>query len=316
MKNYGIETLRVVGLLGVVIIHTNSLGFFGESTVFGYLCDEASRFAVPCFFLISGFLWRSERIADVRQSSILISKKVGLLFVLWTAFYLASEFSGLYPKVFQWNSLVYLMIPFTGAPGYHLWFLPALILGSIVSWCFLRIWGSRKAIWVSAALYIFGISIGAYGPLFGINMQTFLYRNGLFEAPMLLLSGYLMQSTKTYLSKKYFVLAASAGLMIHILEGVISGRFPSGHDYSFGTLLLAIGVFGVFRELPISVGRWGADVLGAYLIHFFILKILSPQLGFSGIVPAITVAFGVTLISLAISRGLKWYAPTRFLVTL
>lgn len=314
MKNTGIEALRILALLGVVFIHANTLGLFGTAVSAGFVLDEMSRFAVPCFFLISGFLWRPERIADVFGASISILKKIGLFFVFWTVFYLVAEFSGLYPVAFGANQLAYLAIPFTGGPGYHLWFLPALIIGSAISWALLRIFGLRKAIWISSVLYAFGVLIGAYGPLFGVKLPTFVYRNGIFEAPLLLLCGYLMQSARTYVDRGYFLLAAIVGLTTHLVEGVATGRFPVGHEYSFGTLPFAIGLFGLFRTWSIPVGKWGSDVLGAYLVHVFILKILDSNMSATGVVPAVGTAFGVALISLAISRLLKWPAPTRFVV--
>ncbi|SIQ40049.1 Surface polysaccharide O-acyltransferase, integral membrane enzyme [Rhizobium sp. RU20A] len=288
---------------------------FSENKTAGFILDEASRFAVPCFFIISGFFWRPDRISDVIPASLSILRKIGFFFVIWTIFYFAVEFSGIYQPVFTAKLRNFIIALGTGGPGYHLWFLPALIMGSILVWTSLRMLGTKYTVIACAALYSIGVAIGAYGPLIGVKVPTFVYRNGIFEAPLLLLCGYLMQAKATYVSRLWFFLLAVAGMILHLLEGGLTGKFPSGHDYSFGTLFFAIGLFGLFRTLSAPVGRWGADVLGAYLIHLFLIRIVNETFSFSNIGSALFATLCAAVLSLLISRAMKMTAVTRRLVT-
>lgn len=315
MKNSGLEALRILSLLGVVLIHVNAQKVFGADVAVGHVLDELSRFAVPCFFLLSGFLWKPQRIADVPTQSNRTLKTIGFLFIVWTVFYSAAELSGLYPREYHPDALDYMALLLTGGAGYHLWFLPALIVGSVISLRLLRSLGRRNALLIAAVLYALGVLIGAYGPLFGFKLQVYVFRNGLFEAPLLLLVGYAMQSERSYVGRPYFLLAILAGLAIHYVEGSVTAEFPRGHDFSFGTLPFAIGMFGLFRTLSLPVGRWGSDVLGGYLVHLFLLKLVIAHMSSTGAVPAIATAVAVTLVSLLVSRGLKGLKPTRPLVT-
>lgn len=314
MRNSGLESLRILSLLGVVVIHVNAQKTFGSDVAVGHVLDEASRFAVPCFFILSGFFWKPQRLADIRAQSNRILKRVGFLFLAWTALYWLAEFSGLYPREFHPDALDYTVLLLTGGAGYHLWFLPALIVGSVISWRLLRSVGLRNALVIACVLYSLGVLIGAYSPLLGFKQQIYVFRNGLFEAPLLLLVGYAMQSERSYVGRGYFVLAILAGMVVHYVEGALTTEFPRGHDFSFGTLPFAIGLFGLFRTFSLPVGKWGMDVLGGYLVHVFVLKLVIAHMSATGTVPAIATAFAVTLISLLMSRGLKWREPMRSLV--
>lgn len=314
MRHSGLDALRILSLLGVVVIHVNAQRMFGPDAAVGHALDEAARFAVPCFFILSGFFWKPERIADASAQSNRILKRVGLLFLVWTALYWLAEFSGLYPREFHPDALDYTALLLVGGAGYHLWFLPALIVGSVISWQLLQSAGLRNALVIAFVLYALGVSIGAYGPLLGFKLQVYVFRNGLFEAPLLLLAGYAMQSERSYVDRRYFLLAILAGLAIHYVEGSVTGDFPRGHDFSFGTLPFAIGMLGLFRTYSLPVGNWGKDVLGGYLVHLFVLKLVIAHTSVTGTAAAIATAFAVTLISLLVSRGFKWREPMRFLV--
>ncbi len=238
----------------MVLIHTNGLGLFGQSVFAGYLFDELSRFAVPCFFVVSGFFWKAERFTNVPAASMRLIKKIGLIFLCWVAFYFAAEFSGLYEPAYKAKLTGYVIAIFTGGPGYHLWFLPALIMGSIICWTLIQAMGVTRALWICGGLYVTGVMIGTYGPMLGIRLPIFAFRNGIFEAPMFLMCGYLMQSRQMDLGRRYFLIMAILGLVIHLVEGDIAGKFPHGHDFSFGTLPFAIGIFGIFSRMTLPVG--------------------------------------------------------------
>lgn len=80
---------------------------------------------------------------------------------------------------------------------YHLWYLPALLLGAPIAWLLNRL-GQKKALLIAGGLYLIGLGGGSYyGPLpesvahlYNTVFRVFAYtRNGLFYVPLFLLLG-------------------------------------------------------------------------------------------------------------------------------
>lgn len=314
-KSYGIEYLRLIGFFAVVVIHANALDLFGDWRVTGYVSDQLSRFAVPGFFIISGYLWKREEIAKPHAASWKLVSKIVPIFVAWIAIYMIAEFSGLYPREFGVKIAAYLAVPFTGGPGFHLWFLSALVLGSALCWIAIDRFGERTALISACCLYASGVLIGTYGHLWGLRFPLFTYRNGIIEAPVLLMIGYLLQGSRfLHANRLFFATMALGGIVVQISEGILSGRFPATVEYSFGTVPFSVGLFGLFLSVNISDRGWGKAVLGAYLIHLFVLKVLAAHLVSTGPLPAFTVTIAAALMSLVIAR-LLLQSPARKLVS-
>lgn len=60
-KNQGIETIRFIAIFFVIILHTAPFAYptikIGADLSLSTLIVNLSRFAVPVFFIISGFFW-------------------------------------------------------------------------------------------------------------------------------------------------------------------------------------------------------------------------------------------------------------------
>lgn len=313
----GIELLRVIGIFAVVIIHANAVGLFGEWRTTGFVLDELSRFAVPCFFVISGFFWKPETLSRPWPAISAFAMKLLPLYVFWILFYFAAEFSELfYPRLYGRNFIA-VLAPFSGGAGFHLWFIPALFIGTSLCWLSLRYLGVGLTAGIGLLLYLAGVTFGAYGDLIGIHLPLVAYRNGIFEAPLFLISGFLLRSNAARFTTAQFALLGAAGLAVHMGEGFLVSSASLGHDYSFGTIAAAIGIFGVATRLSRARDYgWGRDVLGAYLIHLFILKTVAAHLPVSGPIWALAVAAVVAAVSLGLSRLFKQTPASRRLVAL
>lgn len=313
----GIELLRVIGIFAVVIIHANAVGLFGEWKTTGFVLDELCRFAVPCFFVISGFFWKPETFARPWAAIAALAIKLLPLYVFWVLFYFAAEFSEVfYPRLYGRDFIVAL-VPFSGGPGFHLWFLPALFIGASLCLMSLRYLGTGLTAVGCLLLYLAGVIFGTYGDLIGIHLPLVAYRNGIFEAPLFLVAGFLLRSNSARFTTARFALLGAVGLAVHIAEGFAVGSASLGHDYSFGTIAAAIGIVGVATRLSHARDYgWGRDVLGAYLIHLFILKTVAAHLPLSGPVWALAIAAAVAAVSLGLSRLFKQTPVSRRLVAL
>jgi len=313
----GIELLRVIGIFAVVIIHANAVGLFGEWKTTGFVLDELCRFAVPCFFVISGFFWKAEAMERPWRAIGALAAKLLPLYAFWLLFYFAAEFSELfYPRLYG-RDFIAALVPFSGGPGYHLWFLPALFIGASLCWLSMRYLGAGLTVALCVLLYLAGVVFGTYGGMIGTHLPLVAYRNGIFEAPLFLMSGFLLRRHLSRLTIAQFALLGVAGLAVHLAEGLAVSSSNLGHDYSLGTIAAAIGMTGAAALM--SQARdygWGRDVLGAYLIHLFILKTLAAHLPVSGPLWALSIAAAVAAVSLGLSRLFKQTPVSRRLVAL
>ncbi|SIR11291.1 Surface polysaccharide O-acyltransferase, integral membrane enzyme [Rhizobium sp. RU20A] len=319
MRHAGIEFGRVVAFIFVVVIHVNALGFWGNAEMAGFLTDEASRFAVPLFFMISGYFWKDKSFESPALQLINLAWRLGIPMIFWVALYLVLEYSELlYPRSYYRSALGNLLIPLSGGPGMHLWFLPALFIGTALSLFGIRLLGYFRFLWISVGLLVCGIMLGTYAHLFHLSLQNVFYRNGLFFAPFFLAAGYTLAKRGWTFGAASTLALVCLGYALHVFEGYfVNDRFPMGHDFSFGTVPFAIGVFAFFAQLNIRPGHLanlGSLTLGAYLVHLLVLKFAAHVIVDRGPVVALFVAIATVAISLTIAGIMKRLPFVRHLV--
>ena len=319
MRNPAIESLRVWCFLAVIFIHVDALGVFGRYTTLGFVADELSRFAVPVFFILAGLFIKNEMIENPLKSVWAILVRLVPAYVFWAALYLVLDRTELlYPASWKGALSSYVTLPISGGPGYHLWFIPAYIMGMAICLYAIRYLSRYVYTSIIAAIYVIGVLIGCYQELFNINTPIVVYRNGLFFAPALILTGYLITKYQIRMSFVASAAMAIAGAAVHVAEGAIfSATYPKGHDFSFGTYFFALGL--VLNRMsvhtnPSIVSGWGKLVFGAYLIHLLILNILVEYLNVTGIWPSFLVAFITFGLSILASKFLNGNKFTKAIV--
>ena len=177
-----LDGFRLIAVILVVANHTRSAD--GE---FLWLLTVLRRIAVPYFLMVSGyFLGR-----DGWRSTGRFWKKTALLYGAGVLLYLplnwyAGQLSPDFPR----------QVLFDGS-FYHLWYLPALLLGAPIVRLLGRL-GQKKALLIAGGLYLIGLGGDSYYGLLPENtahlydaiFQVFTYtRNGLFYVPLFLLLG-------------------------------------------------------------------------------------------------------------------------------
>ncbi|WP_307437514.1 acyltransferase [Labrys monachus] len=317
----GIEMARLVALVAVISLHANAYGIFGDDRAIGFVVDELCRFAVPVFFLISGYLWKDDSLAAPVEPLLRLFRRLLVPFVIWVAFYTFCEISQVfYPGTFPNPASIrsYIFIPLSGGAGFHLWFLPALFIGTALGWFAVRRVGLKGGLALSATLYLVGTALALYARSRNFDAIVWIYRNGLFFAPLFLVLGHAMKKGRIPAIPMLAALVL-AGAAIHIAEGwYVFDRFPKGHDMSLGTVPLAVGVFGLFLHMRAGadpVVPWGRDVFGAYLAHLFFLRLFAAQVGQRGVGAALACIAFTLIVSLLFSRLMKRSAVTRPLVS-
>lgn len=205
-KTYsGIDCFRFCAALLVIAGHTSPLTMFGSTGDF-ILTRVAARVAVPFFFMTSGFFLISHYAKDTKNL-MRFMKHTCLIYGLAIVLYLpVNVYNGYFQmKEFAPNLVKDLLFDGT---LYHLWYLPASMIGALIAWYLVRRFDFQKAVIVSAGLYVVGLfgdsyyglaqNIGGgeslYQLLFQLSDHT---RNGVFFAPIFfVLGGFIADSRR------------------------------------------------------------------------------------------------------------------------
>lgn len=206
----GIDWFRLLAALLVVAIHCSPLAGFSETGDF-ILTRILARVAVPFFLMTSGFFVLSEYPGDNKRLRAFL-KKTGLLYGAAILLYLPLN---IYNGYFLQEPLLPNIIKdliFDGTM-YHLWYLPASMLGMVIVWELIRRMGYPKGLAVTLLLYSVGLLGDSYYGLaeklpvlktfYALIFEVSDYtRNGLFFAPAFLALGGLISRQKRRLSFK------------------------------------------------------------------------------------------------------------------
>ena len=175
-RNYSIDALRFVCAVLVVMIHARC--------AFSDVLRPLARCAVPCFFMISGYLlFDGQAIGTVRlRRNLLNMLKVTawstLLFVVLKEALYLHDGKPFVPSAQYWLHFVL----FNDAPfEHHLWYLWAYLYVLLIVWAVDR-WKAWRWLFAAVPLLLAGnLLIGEWAPLFFGKEQDSIYsRNFLF----------------------------------------------------------------------------------------------------------------------------------------
>lgn len=254
----GIDSFRMIAALLVIAIHTSPLTSVNNTADF-VLTRIVARVAVPFFLMTSGFFLFSETDGSVISFSRLIAfiKKTALIYAAAVLLYLPLNLYHGLPL--EWTSLTgFLKDFFINGTYLHLWYLPASIFGSAISWTLIRAFKIRGAVIIAALFYMIGLFGDSYygfsehipalkafyQGVFSISFQT---RNGLFFAPVFILLGAL-SANRPIMNTKKSLTGFAVCMALMITEGLIlRGMKEQRHD-SMYVMLVPCMVF-LFRSL-------------------------------------------------------------------
>ena len=234
-----IDLLRLVAAFAVVFIHSHPNVSQRDP---GYLIfDQAAGFAVPFFFIVSGYLFtlkiqRSEFPGKVWRSYIL---RLTILYAAWSLISIVVIY-----EFFQYFDLWKQIGPNATS---HLWFFPALAIGLSLLYPFLKFNAGPRFFYIAVPLYVFGLLAGAYA-LTPVGFYTeFNTRNGPFFSALFVGIGMLIALKNYHPSLKLAVIVLLAGMTLHLGEAyvIVNNYWPlvgKRADYFIGTLPYATGV--------------------------------------------------------------------------
>lgn len=219
---------RLLAAMLVVAIHTSPLGSFSAEADF-VLTRILARLAVPFFLMCSGYFLLGEagaagRFGRFAHKTLLLYAGASLLYLPLNLY--AGHLQGLGPA--DWLRLLL----FDGT-FYHLWYLPAVLLGAgLLLACRRLAW--QWQLGLAAALYLLGLLGDSYFGLlravpplqaaYQAMFQLFSYtRNGLFYTPLFLLLGALLRKPPARLERRAFwqnLAGLAVALLCLLAEGL------------------------------------------------------------------------------------------------
>ena len=299
-----VEAIRVIAIVAVLCIHAVPFGHATGRTVVGTTWDAATvvnqlaRFAVPCFFVLSGVFWgrRTESPENrwpVTRSTV---TRLLLLFVGWSLVYVFPwEGDRVVPDFptrwwanvdtnIRWISRHPWQVLFAGTNG-HLWFLMALAQATLIAALFRGRLQDRWLLVLGAALFLVYLLAKPYrGTSLGLALG-FNPRNGPFVSTLFFVLGMrLARRDATARWLRYGGGLALLGLTLSMLELTwlhAHTRTTLAQDLVVGTIPFGVGM----AMVALSGHRWlshaalaslGTSVLGIYASHLIFLELLGP----------------------------------------
>jgi surface polysaccharide O-acyltransferase-like enzyme len=288
-RNYAIDFIKFFAILAVVIIHT----FPGNDQLGYFILDNLSRFAVPFFFVASGYLF-SLKVNDNPQSFVYFKKyvtKILKIYISWLIFYagydvirilltdgnVKAELSKYKVNLTVLNLLYYGQ----GTSGYQLWFVISLVWSIVILYLFYRL---KKVSLLLVIAFCFNL-LGLFGQSYSIfdELPVSTTRAALYISLFYTVMGFWLASAHTwrkYDARTYFFLFCFF-TALQVLEGLwLQKGMESQHgEYFFSTIFLTLFLFLYALNSPhlgkdLFITKIGGNSLGIYAIHVFFIDII------------------------------------------
>ncbi|MBW9428035.1 acyltransferase family protein [Enterobacter kobei] len=317
MRNNALDLSRLVASFFIIVVHS---GNFPEMTPeYADMFQASSRWAVPFFFLVSGYLMGDGK--DLK-----VSHKLNRLFVI--LFYSSMIYVPIIyiSTGYSFHKSVALLASFTtlrSGTSFHLWFLPSLMLGVLITNYFIKNVNALTGLIISVALLIayWMSDIGqAFGLLKNKNEAFYLFRT--LHGISLVYIGYLLSIRNSLkdIGKKYALVVLIIGVSLMIIEVPALKLFSNvqtlPRQFPFFSVFSAIALLSVCINTNIKEGffsKAGRDYsLGIYLIHPFILYFMVPYLNRHGINISIVNLIFSFIISLFVMHTIKKVLPIAY----
>lgn len=292
---YGsIDYFRMIAAFLIVAIHTSPLSSINDTSDF-LLTRVIARVAVPFFIMVTGYFVASKFFTKENNNISFHNfiKKTLLLYGVAIILYIPINiYTGYFHKNFTLIKLLKDII-FNGT-FYHLWYLPAVVLGIYIIYLLSKKVGIYIVLLITSFLYLIGLlgdnyffvvkGTPSFRFIYNVLFQLFDYtRNGFFFAPVFLCLGVIAkkhivenQVKKTDTNK--FLIKALIGLILSMVLFIAEGlylhfHFENRHDSMYLFLVPTMYyLFMMLLSIKIKPNK-GLRLLSMviYIVHPFVI---------------------------------------------
>ncbi|GAB2646344.1 acyltransferase [Vibrio panuliri] len=326
-KITSIELGRLVAIFVVVAMHCQmflSYFLYQDTPWFGFIFNQSTRFAVPLFFLISGFLIQPKLTATPMTTLKRYCTPLMRVFIVWSVICLLMPFNlqtvltdgYLAERSGYWGYLMQAPVNTLLEGGLvHLWFIPALMIAALITALLLN---AGKGAWllpIAVVLYVYGVLAGSYVNLTEL-WSPFFTRNGPFFSTLMFAIGFVIREKNIRTSSAQAIMLALVGMALHFSEAYWLTSFDqpfNGNDFLFGTLLWGTGTFLFLLAKP-NLGNtpWvlslSKSVLAIYVSHLPIIILMMNVAGglqLNGPLKDAVVFSGTIILTLLLVKGVE-----------
>ncbi|WP_162047730.1 acyltransferase [Vibrio taketomensis] len=334
-KITSIELGRLVAIFLVVAMHCQmflTYFLYQDTPWFGYIFNQSTRFAVPLFFLISGYLMQPKLMAAPMATVKSFCTPLLRVFIVWSVicalmpfnFHTVMTEGYLVERMGYWNYLGQAPLNTLLEGGLvHLWFIPALMIAALITALMVRFNQVRLLLPLAAVLYIYGVLAGSYQNITEL-WTPFFTRNGPFFSTLMFAIGFIIRQNNIQVNATKAAVLALAGMAVHFIEAYMLMDYKQAfntNDFVFSTMVWGTGVFLFLLAKP-NLGNhaWvlnlSKSVLPIYVSHLPIIIVMMNVAGFmqlAGPTKDATVFTGTIVLTLLLVKGIEKTPLNRWL---
>lgn len=304
-RNIKVDWLKGFALILVVSLHTAPFAkLVINGLVLADIAETIPAVGVPIFFMLAGYFYQKKNRVGYLKS---YESKLLIPYVISVVFYLLLNITLIFdsnnPKGLDYFSYILDSLKTVTATdfyytqgyfGYHLWYLPALMLAIYIGNLALKRNRVNKWLPFFTVVHIIGILL----PVLFIKELRVFTRDGIFFGIFYVLLGmYLSQNEDqierlTSMSKALHLKLIGLFSITSLVEGFVYAKYFDGMgDYYLSTIPLSLLLLGLaFRKDDSSIevlnsklsflGVLGRNSLLIYLVHPFIIVLFYLLLDF------------------------------------
>lgn len=318
-RNTTLDIFKLFSAYMVVFIH---VPFYGEM---GGIVQSIARFAVPVFFISSGFFVYNNNCEKIKKKI----KNIFLMYVFTTVLYhlfgiVSSFITGAsvgeiiadYMELLRMKSMIEFFIFNVSLSSEHLWFLLALLYCYVIQYFVCKFKIPEKVTFLFAIICLIANLILSEGmALFNIEISAIVTRNFLFVGyPFVVIGLWLRKNTDKIVktNQKGLIIVFLLGLAETILSRICLGK----EELYIGSILMAITLMILAIKNPqiiksekiVNLSRLHQNI---YLFHVVVYKtarVILPMFGISftskvlGFVYPILICIATTILAYIIDK--------------
>lgn len=280
-KNHTLEILKLLSSYMIVFIH---VPFYGRM---GIALNCLARFAVPLFFLISGYFAYQTPLDKIKKRTLNCLTLLIFSSSLYTALKIvvhtlnggASKAVSFLINYSDPSALVKLFVFNVTRSSVHLWYLMAILYVYIIYYFAMKFRVNEKVIFaVSISLLFLHLLLGEGLSFFGRSLQVHFLRNfALMGIPFFSLGLYVKKYERKLCTVPNYLIVSSA--VTGIFLTLLSRYFFSPNELYVGSLFILFAVVCIFIKFqsvkyPSFLVAFDGCSTFIYILHIFVLYVI------------------------------------------